>query len=701
MRTKGTLASAGFVATLLVTGGASPAADAADAPDPAKVGAWSAPFEEGGTSARCVDDGDGELICKPPAVTSVLLPDGRVLYWNGIEGSENIENGIVPEGGRTGRDSQARVLDLRGAVPTWTDVGRGGATNPNIDDEADPSGQLGVPGRPGDGLVGSALGDDGNHPTDPPNDSYANDGDMFCTDQVHLADGSVLIAGGTDWYSEPGLPEDAPGGTGGLGVAELEGLRNARIFIPAKDPSEQDRFVQAGHMKYGRWYPATIELPDGDVFVASGVTKLIKSTQGSQVRRTETFDVQTNTWNENYVDAASENTLPLFPRLALMPNGKIFYGGVGQTFGPMGQAVDEALWGLQQFFDPATKQWEVIGPAQFGARGGAFSVMLPMTPPYTSSTLLVGGGTVGPTPGNVAALPITETVTVKTDGAVTSERTGDLNNPRWFSSAVALPDGTVAAFSGADKDEVVSPGFERPVREAEQYDPATGTWTRLAPGGRDRTYHNTAVLLPDMRVLVGGHSPIVAGYGSHSDVAPGVTANNDKDASLELYSPPYLFRGDRPHITSAPAGIAWGSTFDIGIGDTPADQIDSVMLMRLPALTHIVDGNQRTLKLHKEAIDGGLRLTTPPDGIAAPPGPYYLVINKKTDDGSVPSVARIVLVGDHADASQAVEPMPDHAASGGGASEPDDTSRLAGAGIPATPAAILRRVLPSLRFLAW
>lgn len=662
------LALASLLPTVLVAP-AGPAATAETAPDPATVGSWSAPFEEGGAGTpRCVET-DGELLCKPPAVTQVLLPDGRVLYWNGIEGSENASVNAVYEGGRVIRDSQARVLDLRGDEPAWLDIGRGGATNPNIDDEVDPAGALGVPGRPGDGLVGSTVGAvtepviGEQQPTDPPNDPAANDGDLFCTNQVHLPDGRILIAGGSDFYSEPAGPD-------GNGIIEIEGLRNIRIFDP-----KTNTFAQAPDMKYGRWYPTTVALPDGDVLIAGGVTKLIKSGQASQVRRTETYDTATNTVSENYVGAASENTLPLFARLHLMPNGKVFYGGVGQTFGPMGQALDEALWGLQQFYDPTTKQWEMIGPAQLGTRGGAFSVMLPMKPPYDSATLLVGGGTLGPTPGNWVGLPITEEVTVTKTGEVSSALVGDLNNPRWFSSAVVLPDGTVAAFSGADKDEVISPGYEMPVREAELYDPATKTWSRLSSGARDRTYHNSALLLPDMRILVGGHSPIPNGYTTHMD--SGVTGNNDKDASLEVFSPPYLFRGERPRITKAPAGIAWGSTFSVITGDTKPEDIDSVVLMRLPSVTHIVDANQRSLELTFTANgDGGLTVAAPPDGIAAPPGPYYLVVNKKSDKGPIPSVARIVTVGSTADPREAIEPMADRAASSGSATEPEDTSLI-------------------------
>ena len=40
--------------------------------------------------------------------------------------------------------------------------------------------------------------------------------------------------------------------------------------------------------------------------------------------------------------------------------------------------------------------------------------------------------------------------------------------------------------------------------DCELWDPRTGTWTELAPSSRDRVYHNTAMLLPDGRVLVGG-----------------------------------------------------------------------------------------------------------------------------------------------------------------------------------------------------
>jgi hypothetical protein len=75
-------------------------------------------------------------------------------------------------------------------------------------------------------------------------------------------------------------------------------------------------------------------------------------------------------------------------------------------------------------------------------------------------------------------------------------------------------------------------------------------------------------------------------------------------------------------------------------------------------------------------------VTAPPNGITAPPGYYYLVVNKKTDQGSVPSVARIVHVGTESNPAEAIQPYPDEnpAAPTGGTATPDqDSSNAASA----------------------
>ena len=118
-------------------------------------------------------------------------------------------------------------------------------------------------------------------------------------------------------------------------------------------------------------------------------------------------------------------------------------------WGPFGQAVDEALWAFHKIYNPKEKAWTVSGMGAYGARSGAFSVLMPLKPPYKKATIMVGGGTLGSSPGSYVANDFTEFVTVQ-DGTSTSVEGPPLTTPRWYSSGVLLPDGNVVALSGAE-----------------------------------------------------------------------------------------------------------------------------------------------------------------------------------------------------------------------------------------------------------
>lgn len=60
--------------------------------------------------------------------------------------------------------------------------------------------------------------------------------------------------------------------------------------------------------------------------------------------------------------------------------------------------------------------------------------------------------------------------------------------------------------------------------------------------------------------------------------------------------------------------------------------------------------------------DARLSVVAPPSGVVAPAGFYYLVVNKRSPEGPIPSVARIVHVGETSDPSEAPQPFPDDAA---------------------------------------
>jgi len=199
------------------------------------------------------------------------------------------------------------------------------------------------------------------------------------------------------------------------------------------------------------------------------------------------------------------------------------------------------------------------------------------------------------------------------------------------------------AFSGANRDEVVDPGSGNPVKQAELFDPKTGKWTALATAHHGRTYHNTAALLPDGTVLVGGHAPIPNGYGSMM-TTPGGFSNGFRDPSFEIYQPPYLFWGPRPQIARAPSFLQWGQTFTITVPN--ASQIDDVVLVRNTAITHLTDGDQREVVLDVIGRTGNtITLAAPPNGNVAPPGPYMLFVNAASDKGLIPSISKQLFLG--------------------------------------------------------
>jgi len=640
--------------------------------DPAQVGRFSAPFEEQGS--KCITDADGRELCKPAGATVVNLVTGRVLFWDALEGTENVNLNVVAEFGQQSKNDRSRVLDLSGATPSFR------APSPE-DAGANP-----------DGGTPELL------PLVPVANPSYNDGDLFCSDQVQLADGSLLTVGGTDYYEEPYL-----GTINGhdYGVAELAGLKNARIFDPFTET-----WYQSGSMTYGRWYPSLVTLPDGKVLTLSGVSKLLKPVYPERlldsltnVKQPEVFDPATGTFS---VAAPSANrSLPLFPRVHLLPDGHVYYDAGGQVFNPFGQSYDEAFWNIAASYDPVAQRWTDLGVPGLGLgalpgvpdigglsngdlagiplldglpldglpnvggdvttlpgfRGSAFSVALPLRPDatgrYSSASFLSAGGVLGVSPGTYLGSTSSQinTVSIGANGgeSLSTTRTGDLNQPRWYGSGVGLPTGEVLAFSGANRDEVLLPGTGTPVTTPELFDPATGTWRALADQSHSRTYHNTAVLLPDGRVLLGGHAPISTAY-SFDVSLPGLSPNEGRDPSFEIYEPPYLFKGDRPSIVTAPDSIANGSTFAVTLGSDAqaeaAQRAGSVVVVRNTAMTHLVDGDQRTVELPVLGRDGAtLTVQAPPDRNVAPAGPYLLFANTPSADGTlVPSVAKQVFI---------------------------------------------------------
>jgi hypothetical protein len=198
-------------------------------------------------------------------------------------------------------------------------------------------------------------------------------------------------------------------------------------------------------------------------------------------------------------------------------------------------------------------------------------------------------------------------------------------------------------FSGATHDEGVLPGTAFPITQTELYDPQTETWRLMADANKPRTYHNTALLLPDGRVLVGGHAPINTAYAYSLDLTGlGISPNFGRDPSFEIYHPPYVF-ADRPQLQAAPSRVDVGQRFSLNTPD--AAQVDEVVLIRRPTLTHLIDGDQRSVVLPIVSRSGGsLEVQMPAQAAVTPPGEYMLFVISEGETGRVPSTSLPVQV---------------------------------------------------------
>jgi hypothetical protein len=136
-----------------------------------------------------------------------------------------------------------------------------------------------------------------------------------------------------------------------------------------------------------------------------------------------------------------------------------------------------------------------------------------------------------------------------------------------------------------------------------------------------RLYHSTALLLPDGRILVAGGGRFFGGV------------HPSNQFSAEIYSPPYLFKGARPVISAVPSSVQYATNFSVTTPD--ATQIASAALVRLGAVTHAFDQDQRYVPLTFQQVAGGLTMQSA-SGNLAPPGYYMLFI--VNSNGCLPSL---------------------------------------------------------------
>ncbi|HEY9014274.1 MAG TPA: galactose oxidase early set domain-containing protein, partial [Gemmatimonadales bacterium] len=123
--------------------------------------------------------------------------------------------------------------------------------------------------------------------------------------------------------------------------------------------------------------------------------------------------------------------------------------------------------------------------------------------------------------------------------------------------------------------------------------------------------------------------------------ASGDAAGAPRQASHEIFRPPYLFKGTRPVISSL-SSLTVGYGGQITVNTPHAKQITAVRWIKLGSVTHAFDAGQRANSLTFTRGSGFVRVTVPSNSRRATPGYYVLFILNRN---GVPSVGSVVRVG--------------------------------------------------------
>jgi galactose oxidase-like protein len=410
---------------------------------------------------------------------------------------------------------------------------------------------------------------------------------LFCGGHAFLPDGRLLVSGGH--------------------LANDRGLAVTYAFDPFAE-----RWTGNGElpdMAWGRWYPTVTTLADGRAVTVAG-----RDSASVVVGIPELWD------GSGWIAlTGASKQFPYYPRDFVAPDGRVFYAG---------ERIQSWWLEVDATSSLGRRRW-TAGPSHIWPfnRDYGSAVM------YRPGKILYVGGGGDPNASNPRDTPSsapTNTAEIidlnRSSPSWTS--TGSMQFARRHLNATILPDGDVLVTGGTGNG-----GFNdvpSAVHASELWQPETGSWITLASSSVNRGYHSVSLLLPNGTVLHGGS-------GDAGIPRSNPPAAYPRETSHEIFSPPYLFRGKRPTITSAPGSAGYGQTFNV---DTPyAAQVTEVSLIRLGSVTHAFDQNTRFVPLTFSRRTGHIRVTAPTSPNLAPPGHYLLFILNRN---GVPSEGEII-----------------------------------------------------------
>ncbi|MDF5715253.1 MAG: DUF1929 domain-containing protein [Rhizonema sp. NSF051] len=326
--------------------------------------------------------------------------------------------------------------------------------------------------------------------------------EMFCPGVSHLADGRILIAGGSD-------------------------ADNTTIYNPFNDTWQRDQ-----GLTIPRAYESSVTLSDTRVFTVGG------SWNGGQGGKNGEVWTDGSGWSP-LSDAQVDPMIGPDPEgvyrgdnhawLFAAPNGRVFQAGPSQQMN----------WYTTYGSGSVTSA---------GNRGDDTYSMNGTAAMYDVGKILKAGGAESYGLGYPAN---DRTYVIDINNDVTVRKVASMQYARGFLNSVVLPNGQVIVIGGMPNPVVFSDN--NAVMVPELWDPYSENWRTLAPMQIPRTYHSVALLLPDGRIFSGG------GGLCDCDV-------NHFDAQIYsppyLFAPDGTL-ANRPTINSAPDRAVYGNTIQV------------------------------------------------------------------------------------------------------------------------------------------
>jgi galactose oxidase len=442
-------------------------------------------------------------------------------------------------------------------------------------------------------------------------------------------------------------------------IGNAEGQTYTGVFDPVSETSTDVLVTATGADMF---CPGTAVLFNGEVLVNGG----------SSSPKTSIYQPFTGTWS-----AAAEMNIPRgYEADAILSNGKVLTLGGSWSGGEGGKTGEVWSSSAGWTVSAGIPETSVVGPDPAGiyrgdnhlwmfaqSKGAVFqagpSAQMNWITTAGSGTIKSAGNR-GSDPysingnavlfdvgkilkvGGAPAYQQSTGTTYATNSAYLIDITAGVNQPakvtqltpmsyeRAFSNSVVLPNGDVVVIGGQSIPEPFTDSAAILVPEI--WSPVTEKFSLLNPMQTPRTYHSTAILLPDGRVFEGGGGQCGTGCPQNHLTA-------------EILTPPYLLNADgsaatRPVIVSASPSVALGGTLSV----STEGPVTSFALMRLSATTHTVNNDQRRIPLSIAATNGpnSYSLTIPSDPGVAVPGYYMLFALNSNGVPSVSSTVRIL-----------------------------------------------------------